>query len=1090
MIFAAQALSMPSSYGFPDFVAIQRESFLKFLAEGFPTELGNCTPIESASGELEITLYPDKFRLKRPKMTPQEAIWKASTYSCPMYVGARFINHATGRVQSEYVFLGDLPFMTDRGHFVINGSSRVVVNQIVRSPGIYYKEMIDQKNRRTFVASIISDRGSWLRLETDRNGLIWARLDKAKKIPILIFLQAIGISQQTIFQSLRNPDYLINGIAQLLYKPNRKFTCREIVPGSTYQALMELYSKLYPDKPATISAARYILYSRFLDPKRYDLGQVGRWKINRKLSLSIPFDRRTLCPIDFLAATDYLINLECGTGECDDIDHLKNRRVRSSGELIQNQVRIGLRRLERILLDRMVRDPKGSQSELISWMSPKPLVGALREFFGSSQLSQFMDQTNPLAEITHKRRLSCLGPGGLSRDRAGMAVREIHPSHYGRICPIETPEGPNAGLIGSLATHARINDYGFLESPFYQVHHSKVQHHLGPIFLSAEQEDEVQVCVGDLILDEDQKLPNRLLPARYQQEFITTTCEQVNYLGVSPIQVISVATSLIPFLEHDDANRALMGSNMQRQAVPLLYPERPIVGTGLESQAALDSGTVLCAHTAGQVSYVDSKQIIVKNQARSMHYFLHIYQRSNQDTCIHQRPLVKEKEWVQRGDFLTDGAASVGGELALGQNILVAYMPWEGYNFEDAILISDRLVYEDIFTSLHIERYVIESRQSKLGKEEFTRDIPGATSYAMRHLDEEGIVKIGSWIQPGDILVGRVTPKEDIDQLPEARLLQAIFGHKARDVRDTSLRVPTGVSGRIVDVRILQGEDLPGFSNGSGSGCMVHVYLCQKRRIQIGDKMAGRHGNKGIVSRILPAKDMPYLIDGTPVDMVLNPLGVPSRMNVGQVFECLLGLAGSHLKTHFRLRAFDEMYGEQASRAIVYAKLYEASKKTKIPWLFNPNHPGKTRVFDGRTGEAFDQPVLVGKAYMLKLVHQVDDKIHARSTGPYSLVTQQPLGGRSKHGGQRFGEMEVWALEGFGASYLLQELLTFKSDDVQGRNKTMTALIKGQAIPAAGTPESFKVLIRELQALCLDISLYRARLKLIGRPQEVQLTKL
>jgi DNA-directed RNA polymerase subunit beta len=1068
----------------PDLVALQRESFLHFLMEGFAAEVNEFNPMVSPNGNLELRLSPERYQFKRPRHSAREAPWRAVNYGAPLYVPAQLTNIRTGQVQSEYIFFGEFPLMTDRGHFIIHGSARVIVNQIIRSPGLYYKAIIDYKNRRTHVASLISSRGAWVRIETDRNGMIWARMDKVKKISMLVILQAMGFSSEQMFQSFRHPEFVMKAFSRLLKRKVWQRRSDELLADSTNQALLHVMSKLYPDKPPTVGGGRKLLFARFMDPRRYDLGEIGRLQLNKKLHLTGSLKIQTLRPVDLLATTDYLINLEYGVGQLDDIDHLKNRRVRSAGELIQNQVRVGMTRLEKIVLDRFKDSSPTSSFKLTSLMNPKPMNGALREFFGSSQLSQFMDQTNPLSEITHKRRLSSLGPGGITRDRAGMAVREIHPSHYGRICPIETPEGPNAGLVGSMATYARVNSKGFLESPFYRVEQGRVQLEEGPTFLSAEQEDEFRICPGDLFVETT--LPDRALPVRYQREFSTTHPQNVQYIGVSPTQMISVATSLIPFLEHDDANRALMGSNMQRQAVPVLEPERAWVGTGLEAQVALDSGTVVCADRNGYVGYVDANRIVLRDpfsqkegvsgeRARSeTHYLLETYHRSNQNTCMRHRPVVQTGEWVERGDLLADGTATVGGELTLGKNILVAYMPWEGYNFEDAILISERLVYEELYTSLHIDRHEVETRQTKLGYDRITREVPGLGRYPLRHLDERGLIYPGSWVEPGDVLVGKVTPKEDKDVPPEGRLLQAIFGHKTQDVRDSSLRVPTGVHGRVLDVRILKGQ--PGAeeasSKGSPNECLIHVYLVHKRRLQVGDKMAGRHGNKGIVSRILPRQDMPYCPDGTPVDMVLNPLGVPSRMNVGQVFECLLGLAGCHLEEQFKVRAFDEMYEEQASRGLVYSKLYEARQKTGHSWLFDPNHPGKTRLLDGRTGDSFDQPVTVGQAYMLKLVHLVDEKIHARSTGPYSLVTQQPLGGRSKHGGQRFGEMEVWALEGFGAAYTLQELLTIKSDDMQGRNDAMNAIIKGEPIPSPGTPESFKVLIRELQCLCLDIGVY------------------
>ena len=821
-----------------------------------------------------------------------------------------------------------------------------------------------------------------------------------------------------------------------------------------------------------MSGGQQLLHSRFFDPKRYDLGRVGRYKINKKLRLTIPDAVRTLTPEDVLSTIDYLINLELDVGgaSLDDIDHLGNRRVRSVGELLQNQVRVGLNRLERIIKERMTVGETDSLTPA-QLVNPKPLVAAIKEFFGSSQLSQFMDQTNPLAELTHKRRISALGPGGLTRERAGFAVRDIHPSHYGRICPIETPEGPNAGLIGSLATHARVNEYGFIETPFWKVENGVVIKQGAPIYLSADLEDECRIAPGDVATDSEGNITVDLVPVRYRQDFEKVPPQQVDYVQLSPVQVISVATSLIPFLEHDDANRALMGSNMQRQAVPLLRPERPLVGTGLETQVARDSGMVPITRVNGTVTFVDATAIVIRDEEGYEHvHHLQKYQRSNQDTCLNQRPIVKLGDQVIAGQVLANGSACEGGEIALGQNVLIAYMPWEGYNYEDAILVSERLVQDDLYTSVHIEKYEIEARQTKLGPEEITREIPNVAEESLGNLDEMGIIRIGAYVESGDILVGKVTPKGESDQPPEEKLLRAIFGEKARDVRDNSLRVPSTERGRVVDVRIYtreQGDELP-----PGANMVVRVYVAQRRKIQVGDKMAGRHGNKGIISRILPRQDMPYLPDGTPIDIVLNPLGVPSRMNVGQVFECLMGWASSHLGCRVKVVPFDEMHGAEKSKQTVQAYLEEAAKQPGKEWVYDPENPGKIQLIDGRTGEAFDQPVTVGYAHILKLVHLVDDKIHARSTGPYSLVTQQPLGGKAQQGGQRLGEMEVWALEAYGAAYTLQELLTVKSDDMQGRNEALNAIVKGKPIPRPGTPESFKVLMRELQSLGLDIAVY------------------
>lgn len=1079
-----------------DLIEIQRSSFRWFLEKGLIEELNGFSPISDYTGRLELHLLGDRYRLKEPKYNVDEAKRRDSTYAVQMYVPTRLINRETGEIKEQEVFIGDLPLMTERGTFIINGAERVIVNQIVRSPGVYFKEEIDKNSRRTYSASLIPNRGAWLKFETDKNDIVWVRIDKTRKLGAQVLLKAIGLQDGEILDALRNPDYF------------QKTLDKEGNPTED-DALLELYRKLRPGEPPTVSGGQQLLESRFFDPKRYDLGRVGRYKLNRKLRLNALTTTRVLTAKDILATIDYLINLNFDIGATDDIDHLGNRRVRSVGELLQNQVRVGLNRLERIIRERMTVSEADALTPA-SLVNPKPLVAAVKEFFGSSQLSQFMDQTNPLAELTHKRRLSALGPGGLTRERAGFAVRDIHPSHYGRICPVETPEGPNAGLIGSLATCARVNDYGFIETPYFKAEKGRVQRELGPVYLTADEEDDMRVAPGDVATDEDGNILGSNIPVRYRQEFSTTGPEQVDYVAVSPIQIVSVATSLIPFLEHDDANRALMGSNMQRQAVPLLAPERPLVGTGLETQAARDSGMVVVSRTHGEIEYVDANKVVVRvmaeprpelegdatdseelqnpdvggEGARRIEYALQKYQRSNQDTCLNQRPLVREGEIVVPGQVLADGSATEGGEIALGQNVTVAYMPWEGYNYEDAILISERLVYEDVYTSIHIEKFEIEARQTKLGPEEITREIPNVGEDALRQLDERGIIRPGAWVEAGDILVGKVTPKGESDQPPEEKLLRAIFGEKARDVRDNSLKVPNGEKGRVVDVRVFtreQGDELP-----PGANMVVRVYVAQKRQIQVGDKMAGRHGNKGIISRILGIQDMPYLPDGTPVDVVLNPLGVPSRMNVGQVFECLLGWAGHHLGKRFKMTPFDEMYGEQASRNTVHAKLGEASQQPGKDWVFDPDHPGKIQLYDGRTGEPFDRPVTVGQAYMLKLVHLVDDKIHARSTGPYSLVTQQPLGGKAQQGGQRFGEMEVWALEAYGAAYTLQELLTVKSDDMQGRNEALNAIVKGKPIPRPGTPESFKVLMRELQSLGLDISVHKVEATEEGSSRDVE----
>jgi DNA-directed RNA polymerase subunit beta len=1046
----------------PDLVEVQRASFKWFLEKGLIEELESFSPITDYTGKLELHFVGDAYRLKRPRHDVEEAKRRDATFASQMYVTCRLVNKETGEIKEQEVFIGELPLMTERGTFIINGAERVIVNQIVRSPGVYFKDEQDKNGRKTFNASLIPNRGAWLKFETDKNDLLHVRVDKTRKINAHVLMRAIGLSDNDVLDKLRHPEY---------YQKSIEAANDEGI-SSEDQALLELYKKLRPGEPPSVSGGQSLLHSRFFDPKRYDLGRVGRYKINKKLRLTIPDAVRTLTPEDVLSTIDYLINLELDVGgaSLDDIDHLGNRRVRSVGELLQNQVRVGLNRLERIIKERMTVGETESLTPA-QLVNPKPLVAAIKEFFGSSQLSQFMDQTNPLAELTHKRRISALGPGGLTRERAGFAVRDIHPSHYGRICPIETPEGPNAGLIGSLATHARVNEYGFIETPFWKVENGIVLKQGDPIYLSADLEDECRVAPGDVPTDADGHITAELVPVRYRQDFEKVPPEQVDYVQLSPVQVISVATSLIPFLEHDDANRALMGSNMQRQAVPLLRPERPLVGTGLETQVARDSGMVPVTRVNGTVTFVDATAIVIRDEEGNDHnHYLQKYQRSNQDTCLNQRPIVKLGDQVIAGQVLADGSACEGGEIALGQNVLIAYMPWEGYNYEDAILVSERLVTDDLYTSVHIEKYEIEARQTKLGPEEITREIPNVAEESLGNLDEMGIIRIGAFVESGDILVGKVTPKGESDQPPEEKLLRAIFGEKARDVRDNSLRVPGTERGRVVDVRIYtreQGDELP-----PGANMVVRVYVAKRLKIQVGDKMAGRHGNKGIISRILPREDMPYLPDGTPIDIVLNPLGVPSRMNVGQVFECLMGWASSHLDCRVKVVPFDEMHGAEKSKQTVQAFLEEAAKQPGKDWVYDPENPGKIQLIDGRSGEPFDQPVTVGYAHILKLVHLVDDKIHARSTGPYSLVTQQPLGGKAQQGGQRLGEMEVWALEAYGAAYTLQELLTVKSDDMQGRNEALNAIVKGKPIPRPGTPESFKVLMRELQSLGLDIAVY------------------
>ena len=1059
----------------PDLVEVQRASFKWFLDKGLIEELESFSPITDYTGKLELHFIGSEYRLKRPRHDVEEAKRRDATFASQMYVTCRLVNKETGEIKEQEVFIGELPLMTERGTFIINGAERVIVNQIVRSPGVYFKDEMDKNGRRNYNASVIPNRGAWLKFETDKNDLLHVRVDKTRKINAHVLMRAMGLSDNDVLDKLRHPEF---------YKKSIDAANDEGI-SSEDQALLELYKKLRPGEPPSVSGGQQLLQTRFFDAKRYDLGRVGRYKINKKLRLTIPDTVRTLTHEDVLSTLDYLINLELDVGgaSLDDIDHLGNRRVRSVGELLQNQVRVGLNRLERIIKERMTVGETDSLTPA-QLVNPKPLVAAIKEFFGSSQLSQFMDQTNPLAELTHKRRISALGPGGLTRERAGFAVRDIHPSHYGRLCPIETPEGPNAGLINSLATHARVNEYGFIETPFWKVENGVVIKSGDPIYLSADREDEVRVAPGDVATEDNGEIKADLIPVRYRQDFEKVPPEQVDYVALSPVQVISVATSLIPFLEHDDANRALMGSNMQRQAVPLLRPERALVGTGLETQVARDSGMVPISRVNGTVVYVDANAIVVLDEDGQEHtHFLQKYQRSNQDTCLNQRPIVHQGDPVIVGQVLADGSACEGGEIALGQNVLIAYMPWEGYNYEDALLVSERLVTDDLYTSVHIEKYEIEARQTKLGPEEITREIPNVAEESLGNLDEMGIIRVGAFVESGDILVGKVTPKGESDQPPEEKLLRAIFGEKARDVRDNSLRVPGTERGRVVDVRIYtreQGDELP-----PGANMVVRVYVAQRRKIQVGDKMAGRHGNKGIISRILPREDMPYLPDGTPVDIVLNPLGVPSRMNVGQVFELLMGWAASNLDCRVKIIPFDEMHGAEKSQQTVTTFLTEAAKLSGKDWVYNPENPGKLVLRDGRTGLPFDQPVAVGYSHFLKLVHLVDDKIHARSTGPYSLVTQQPLGGKAQQGGQRLGEMEVWALEAYGAAYTLQELLTVKSDDMQGRNEALNAIVKGKPIPRPGTPESFKVLMRELQSLGLDIAVYTEEGKEVDLMQDV-----
>ncbi|MFM7389600.1 MAG: DNA-directed RNA polymerase subunit beta [Vampirovibrionales bacterium] len=1050
----------------PDLAEIQKKSFQWFLTEGMKEELLSFSPIKDYTGRLELYFLPE-YTFDKPKYTVEEARINETSYAKQLRIKLRLVNRDSGEIKEQEAYIGDIPMMTDRGTFIINGAERVIVSQLVRSPGIYYKREMALNGKRTFNATLIPNRGAWLKFETDINDVIYVKIDKNRKIPATTLLRALGLNEQDMESRFRHFDFL-------------RRTLEKDVTETTEEALIEVYKKLRPGDPPSVSGGRQLLESRFFDDKRYDLGRVGRYKINKKLNLSVPDTTRTLTVGDMIAAVDYLINLHFDDGIIDDIDHLGNRRIRAVGELLQNQFRVGLTRLERIVKERMTLQDTETLTPN-NLLNPKPLLAAVREFFGSSQLSQFMDQTNPLAELTHKRRLSALGPGGLTRERAGFAVRDIHPSHYGRICPVETPEGPNAGLIGSLSTFARVNSYGFLETPYYVVRQGQITTEIH--YLSADEEDRYYIAPGDAPRDEvTGNFKGQNVPVRYRNDFTFTRPENVDYVGCSPIQIISVGTSLIPFIEHDDANRALMGANMQRQAVPLVKTERPAVGTGMEKRVALDSGMCLLSSVAGTVETVTASHVDIRDELSNkvIRHKLMKYVRSNQDTCLNQRPVVRSGDVVKRGQLIADGASTSQGELALGKNVLVAFMPWEGYNFEDSVLVSERLVRDDVFTSIHIEKFELDARATKLGPEEITRELPNVGEEALRNLDDRGIVRIGARVYADDILVGKITPKGESEHPPEEKLLRAIFAEKARDVRDSSLRVPHGEGGRVVDVKVFErekGDELP-----PGANTVVRVYLAQKRKVSVGDKVAGRHGNKGIVSRILPVEDMPFLPDGRAVDVVLNPLGVPSRMNVGQTYETMLGLAAFLSGKIYEVPPFDEMYGEEASCIAVRNELDEAIEALGVDWIYNS---GKATLLDGRSGEPFSNPVAIGYMLLMKLVHLVDDKIHARSIGPYSLVTQQPLGGKAQFGGQRFGEMEVWALEAYGAAYTLQEMLTIKSDDVTGRSRAYEAIVRGDNLSRPGIPESFKVLVRELQSIGLDLTVVKRQAD--GSENEVDL---
>ena len=1132
----------------PNLIKVQKDSYEWFLKEGLGEVLKDISPIEDYSGNLVLEFF-DYYMEDKTKYSIEEAKERDATYSARLHVKVRLINRETGEIKEQEIYLGDFPIMTDSGTFIINGAERVVVSQLVRSPGCYYASDYDKTGAKLYTSTVMPIRGAWLEYETDANDVFYVRIDRTRKLPVTCLLRVLGLETDTQIMEFFGEDKKL--IATINKDPIK----------TADESIIEIYKKLRPGELPTVDAARNLFSGMFFDNRRYDLAKVGRYKFNQKLSLAtritnqVAFDDivntetgeliiekdtvitkeiaeeiqnaginsvdvkvhdqrvriigngtvdihkylpnvdlsklkikenvnfavlksiidnteesklakaiedrleelvpKHLTTEDILASVNYLLNLQYGLGKVDDIDHLGNRRIRCVGELLQNQFRVGLTRLERVVRERMtIQDLDVVTPQTL--INTKPITSSIREFFGSSQLSQFMDQTNPLSELTHKRRISALGPGGLSRERAGFEVRDVHYTHYGRLCPIESPEGPNIGLISALSSFAIINEYGFIETPY-----RKIDKETGKVtdqveYMTADKEDGLVIAQATEPMDEEGRFINKRIKVRYLDEVTEVEREKVDYIDISPKQLVSVAAAMIPFLEHDDANRALMGANMQRQAVPLLIPDSPIVGTGIEYRAAKDSGITVLAKEDGTVERVTGDEIVVKNKkGEKTTYKLRKFKRTNGGTCINQRPIVVKGEKVKANDVIADGPSTQNGEMALGKNVLIAFTTWEGYNYEDAILLNERLVKEDVYTSIHIEEYDCECRDTKLGPEEITRDIPNVGEDNLKDLDNEGIIRIGAEVRPGDILVGKVTPKGETELTAEERLLRAIFGEKAREVRDTSLRVPHGEAGTIVDVKVFTRENSDEL--GPGVNKVIRVYIAQKRKISVGDKMAGRHGNKGVISRILPEEDMPFMPDGTPVDIVLNPLGVPSRMNLGQVLEVHLGAAARMLGMKVATPVFDGASEEDIEELLEKAGL---------------SKDGKTILYDGRTGEPFDKPITVGVMYMLKLHHLVDDKIHARSTGPYSLVTQQPLGGKAQFGGQRFGEMEVWALEAYGAAHTLQEILTVKSDDVVGRVKTYEAIVKGENVPEPGVPESFKVLIKELQSLGLDVRLY------------------
>nr|WRY72240.1 RNA polymerase beta subunit [Sclerocactus unguispinus] len=1044
----------------PGFNQIQFEGFCRFIDQSLTEELDKFPKIEDTDEEIEFQLFVETYQLAEPLIKEEDAVYESLTYSSELYVSAGLFWKTSREMQEQTILIGNIPLMNSLGTFIVNGIYRIVINQILRSPGIYYQSELDHNGISVYTGTIISDWGGRSELEIDGKVRIWARVSRKQKISILVLSSAMGSNLREILDNVCYPEIFLSFLND---KEKKKI-------GSKENAILEFYQQFacVGGDPVFSESLCKELQKKFFK-QRCELGRIGRRNMNRRLNLDIPQNNTFLLPRDILAAVDLLIGIKFGMGTLDDMNHLKNKRIRSVADLLQDQFGLALVRLEKVVRKTIC---KAVGYKLIptpqNLVTSTPLTTTYESFFGLHPLSQVLDQTNPLTQIVHGRKLSYLGPGGLTGRTASFRIRDIHPSHYGRLCPIDTSEGINVGLIRSLAIHARVGPWGSLETPFFEIDERSKRVQM--LYLSPGRDEYYMVASGNSLALNQGIQEEQVVPARYRQEFLTIAWEQVHLRSIFPFQYFSIGASLIPFIEHNDANRALMSSNMQRQAVPLSQSEKCIVGTGLERQAALDSGVLAIAEHEGKIIYIDTDKIILSGNGDTLSIPLVMYQRSNKNTCMHQKPRIPRGKCIKKGQILADGAATVGGELALGKNVLVAYMPWEGYNFEDAVLISERLVYEDIYTSFHIRKYEIQTYVTSQGPERVTNEIPHLAAHLLRNLDKNGIVRLGSWVEAGDILVGKLTPQmeKESSYAPEDRLLRAILGIPATS-KETCLKLPIGGRGRVIDVRWIQKERK---RDSNYNPEMIHVYILQKREIKVGDKVAGRHGNKGIVSKILPRQDMPYLQDGRPVDMVFNPLGVPSRMNVGQIFECSLGLAGSLLDRHYRIAPFDERYEQEASRKLVFSELYEASKQTANPWVFEPEYPGKSRIFDGRTGDPFEQPVIIGNAYILKLIHQVDDKIYGRSSGHYALVTQQPLRGRARQGGQRVGEMEVWALEGFGVAHILQEMLTYKSDHVKAREEVFNTTIFGGTIPTKleGAPESFRLLVRELRSLALELN--------------------